>query len=73
MFVEIIADIIGKYDYEKLTTDFLPEKVKKVLDLVGRDTAEEYVNKYLDVFCAGINEALDNLNADLDAGLEGSE
>ena len=73
MFVEIIADVIAKYDYESLSSDFLPDKVKKVLDFVGKDVAEEYVNKYLDVFCTGINEALDNLNADIDAGIEGTE
>ncbi len=70
VFIEVLDSIMHTYDYDSLTAEFLPEKIKKLLDFVGRDVAEEYVNEYLNVFCEGMDKAIADLNADLDADIK---
>ena len=73
IFIEMLDSIMHKYDYDSLMADVLPSNIKQIVDLVGREVAEEYVNKYLEVFCEDMDQAVASINADLDAGITGTE
>ena len=73
MFISIIADVLADYDYDKIMTDFAPAQIKKVVDKIGIDLAEKYVNTLLDDFVAGMNESKDKVQADIDNEIEGTE
>ena len=71
MFVEIIADLMADYGYEEVKS-FLPAAVTKIVDAVGEQVARKYINKLFDVFSQDMQNAVDLLNADLDADISGT-
>ena len=73
VFIEILSTLMHTYDYEKLSSHVLPEKIKTAIDKLGKDVAEKYVEKYLEVFTNGMDIAIDNLNQDLNADIMDTE
>ncbi len=72
VFIEVLDSIMHKFDYDSLVEEILPENIKKVLELVDSGVAEEYVEKYLAVFCEGMDNAIEQLNADLEDEISGT-
>ncbi len=73
VFIEILSTLMHTYDYEKLSSHVLPEKIKTAIDKLGKDVAQKYIEKYLEVFTDGMDTAIDNLNQDLNADIKGTE
>ena len=73
MFVEVLDELMHTYNYDKLASDFLPEKIQKVVDLIGHDTVAHIVDDYFAAFCLEMDTAIANLKADQEAGIEDTE
>ena len=70
MFVEIVSEFVEDFDYESIVDQFIPARVKSLLDKVGGDLASKYVNSVINELKGNMNEALDKLNADIENGIE---
>ncbi len=73
MFVEVLDELMHTYNYDKLASDFLPEKIQKVVDLIGHDTVAHIVDDYFAAFCLEMDTAIANLKADQEADIEDTE
>ncbi len=70
MFVEMVLKFMDSFTYDNIKATYLPEKITKLVDLVGDAPIEKYFDGLVGQLKDGIKEAVDSLNADLDNGIE---
>ncbi len=73
MFIEILADLLDDYSYDKIKAELLPERIVKMADIVGDDVIAKYVNALFDDFVGDMKSAVDNVNADIKNSIKGTE
>ena len=70
MFVEMVLKFMDSFTYDNIKATYLPEKITKLVDLVGDAPIKKYFDGLVGQLKDGIEEAVDSLNADLDNGIE---
>jgi len=73
MFIRAIATAVESYTYDQIKNDFLNEKLQKILNFVGDDIFERYVNEATTGFATGLNEVCDQVDDDIANGINDSE
>ncbi|MBO5008959.1 MAG: S-layer homology domain-containing protein [Clostridia bacterium] len=68
VFIEILDELMHTYNYDKLASDFLPENIQKVVDLIGHDIVADIVNAYFAEFCRLMDDAIAKFNAEYKDG-----
>ena len=70
LLVRGIATAVDGYTFEQIKNDFIDPKFHKLLDLIGDDVINRYVEEATSGFVTGLTKACDEVEADVANGVE---